>query len=56
VDRREKEEKNVNKYNSATDVKNRRQGEALTFSSSRHYVKTLCHGLLSLGMFLVGIS
>jgi hypothetical protein len=56
ADRREKEEKNVNKYNSATEVKNRRQAEALTFSSSRHCVKMLCHGLLSLGMLLVGIS
>jgi hypothetical protein len=56
ADRREKEEKNVSKYNSATEVENRRQGAALTFSSSRHCVKTLCHGLLSLGMILVGIS
>jgi hypothetical protein len=56
ADRREKGEKNVNKYNSATEVENRRQAEALTFSSSRHYVQTLCHGLLSLGMLLVGIS
>jgi hypothetical protein len=51
-----KKGKGVNKYNSTTEVEKRRQGETLTFSGSRHCVKTLCHGLLSLSMLLVGIS
>jgi hypothetical protein len=46
----------VSTYNSATEVENRRQGETLTFSSSGYCVETLRHGLLSLGMILVGIS
>jgi hypothetical protein len=28
----------------------------ITFSGGRHGMKTLCHGLLSLGMFFTGIS
>jgi hypothetical protein len=36
--------------------RNKRQGEVFTFSSSRHRVKTLGHGLLSLSMRLVGIG
>jgi hypothetical protein len=51
-----KEETSVNKYTSATEVENKRQGEELTFSGSRHGAKTLRHGLLSLSMLLVGFS
>jgi hypothetical protein len=54
--RKEKKEEAVSTYNSAIEVENRRQGETLTFSSSGHCVETLRHGLLSLGMILVGIS
>jgi hypothetical protein len=54
--KKRKEEPSVNKYTSATGDENRRQVEELTFGNSRHGVKTLCHGLLSLSIFLVGIS
>jgi hypothetical protein len=51
--RKEKKEEDVSTSNSATQVKNRRQGETLTFSSSGNCVEMLRHGLLSLGMILV---
>jgi hypothetical protein len=54
--RKGKKETSINKYTSAAEVENRSQRKMLTFSGDRHGVKTLCHGLFSLGMFFMGIS
>jgi hypothetical protein len=36
--------------------KSKDKAKTLTFSGSRHGVKTLCHGLLSLSMLFLGVS
>jgi hypothetical protein len=53
---KKKKETHVSKYTNAAEVENRSRAKMLTLSGGRHGAKTICHGLLSLGVLFVGIS
>jgi hypothetical protein len=54
--RRKKERKMSTNTTKAKKIEKRRQDETLTCSNSRDCAKTLCHGLLSLVIFFLGVS